>query len=78
MTLQRGANTLICAKAPAVFPTTAFVPPVEGENVSRCYYEKSFDLTDALKVSIKRHWESKESTLRISDLKQYFPHRGNM
>lgn len=58
MTLQRGANTLICAKAPAVFPTTAFVPPVEGENVSRYYYEKSFDLPDILRRALEPpHWE---------------------
>ena len=53
MPLQRGANTLICAKAPAVFPTTAFVPPVEGENVSRYYYEKSFDLPDILRRALE-------------------------
>lgn len=27
---------------------------------------------------LKRHWESTESTLRISGLKEYFPHCGNM
>lgn len=64
MTLQHGANTFICAKAPAVFPTIAFVPSVEGQNVSGYHYERSFALPDILRGALEplhceNHWSKR-------------------
>lgn len=59
MTLQFGATALICAKAPAVLPTVAFVPLVEGQKLSWHDYEKSFDLPDILPGALgPPHFES--------------------